>query len=412
MSAARASVATLLVQVVDMAAQFAVGVFVARGLGPEAMGAFTFTYSVTAVLAITLLFGTAEISIPLYAQGEAPAPLLAASLRRLARGTRWCLGLALVITVLAQPSHDALLALGLGLTALLVNGVASTFNAAILGLGLSGKDLRGALLSRALLLGGAALGVVHGSLPLVMASTVVSALALAAWRGFLLQRDRQLVGQALAALRAGTAGLDATLSRRSAAVGWSGVFGMISARIDMMLLERMTSPQVVGEYGAAYRVINGVGAACNAVVVALYPRLASSRERERRITRKLFVVLPTLGVAVLLVSARFSTELITLIYGPRFAAVGATFRVLLIAAAVQVVLAFLSRMVVAAGREGVMPWAQGVAAVVNVTLNAALIGQHQGFGAAIATLVAESTALTVYLLALRFGRRAPHGVPA
>lgn len=412
MSGARASVATLLVQVVDMVAQFAVGVLVARGLGPEAMGAFTFTYSVTAVLAITLLFGTAEISIPLYAQGDDPAPLLAASLRRLLRGARWCLALALSITALSAPSRDALVALALGVSALLVNGVASTFNAAILGLGLSARDLRGALLSRGLLLGGAALGVVHESLPLVMSSAVVSALALAAWRGALLQREQRLVSRAVTGLRGGAGALDAALHRRSSAVGWAGVFGMISARIDMMLLERLTTSQVVGEYGAAYRVINGVGAACNAVVVALYPRLASTRERDRAVTRRLFVALPALGVVTLLVAARYATEVITFIYGPRFSAVGATFRVLLIAAAVQVVLAFLSRLVVAAGREGVMPWAQGLAAVVNVSLNAALIGRHQGLGAAVATLVAEVTALLVYVLVLRVGRRAPQGVPA
>lgn len=81
--------ATLAVQGADMASQLVAGVLVARSLGPEAMGHYTFALAVAGILAIVLLFGAGEVAITLYAgRGHDPGAVLEGSLAALAKGPR------------------------------------------------------------------------------------------------------------------------------------------------------------------------------------------------------------------------------------------------------------------------------------------------------------------------------------
>ena len=78
--------------------------------------------------------------------------------------------------------------LTLALLALIVNGLATTFNYSILGLGASGRDLPVIVLSRAVMLAGVAMGAWRGSLLLAMAGQLAGALTLAAGRALVVHR--------------------------------------------------------------------------------------------------------------------------------------------------------------------------------------------------------------------------------
>ncbi len=404
--------ATLLVQGIDMGSQVLVGVLIARGLGPAAMGHFTFALAVAGILAIVVLWGAGEVAVSLYAGGEEePGAVLEASLRALGRGAVATVAAASAIVAVLRPEGPAVLALALAVAALLANGLASTFNYAILGRRASARDLPVVAASRAILLAGVVAGVLAGSLPLALLGTLLGALALALGRGWLVHRT-------LFPLRPRRDDrVRAIFSRRGRWIGLSSVFGTVSARLDMLLLQRLAPATELGLYGACYRIINGIATGASANAQALFPGLVSgvpaTQARARRLSRLLSLALS----AVPLLTLPFAGAVVVAIYGEGWRDAGTIFSWLLAASALQVQTAFRSRRLVADGRERLLPVGQGLAALVNVGANLALIPALGALGAAVATFAAEAAALSVYLagpalLAALAARRAPRPAPA
>ncbi len=193
-------------------------------------------------------------------------------------------------------------------------------------------------------------------------------------------------------------------SRRGRWIGLSSVFGSISSRIDMIFLEGLSTPVQLGLYGGAYRVINGVATGAGAFAMALFPGLVSADPAARARARKLGI-LASIGLSAgPLLLLPFAGAFITLLYGKGWSDAAPAFAWLLAASVLQVQTAFLSRRLVASGREKVMPFGQGLAAVANVAVNLFLIPTRGALGAAIATFVAEACVLGVYLAGPRVFR--------
>lgn len=400
------ALATVAVQGVDMVSQVAAGVLVARLLGPAAMGDFTFALAVAGVLAIVVLWGASEVSVSLYAGGKhEPAEILEASFRALGRGCTVTVLLTVLLLAVMRPAQSTVVAVALSVTTLLVNGVASTFNYAILGRRASARDLPVVVVARALQLGVVLAGVLAGSLPLAMAGLLLGAVALSAGRALVVQRH-------LFPLRRHRSdAVRAVFSERGRWIGLSSVFGVVSARIDMFLLQRLTPGAELGLYGGCYRVINGVTTGASATAQALFPGMTSGQpELRARAQRNARLVSFGLS-AIPALALPFAAAIAVAIYGEGWREAGPIFGWLLAANVLQVQTAFRSRRLVADGREKLLPFGQGFAAVVNVGLNLTLIPLLGARGAAIATFAAEATALTVYLtgprlLAWRQARRA------
>ena len=388
--------ATIAVQGIDMASQVVAGILVARSMGPVAMGHYTFALAVAGILAIVLLFGASEVSVTLYAgRREDPGAVLEGSLAALAKGTALTILAGTAVGVVLRLDAQGAAALALALTALIVNGVSSTFNYAILGRGQSARDLPVIVVSRSVMIAGVALGAWKGSLVVAMAGQVAGAVTLAAGRGWLVHRHVfPLRPRRDDAVRA-------QFSRRGRWLILSSVFGTISARVDMILLESMSTAVQLGLYGGAYRVINGIATGASAIAMALFPGLVSADPAARARSRKLGILASVGLSAVPLACVPVAGALITLLYGKGWSDAGPTFAWLLGASALQVQTAFLSRRIVAAGREKVMPLGQGAAAIANVGVNLLLIPSMGAHGAAIATFAAEASVLLVYLVAPR-----------
>jgi O-antigen/teichoic acid export membrane protein len=389
----------MLVQGVDMASQVAAGVLVARALGPVAMGHYTFALAVAGILAIVLLFGAGEVAITLYAERKLdPGAVLEGSLAALAKGTGLTVVVGIAIGLGLRLDGEAAAALGLALLALIVNGLATTFNYSILGRGASVRDLPVVALSRAVMLAGVAFGAWRGSLVIAMGGQLAGALALAAGRALVVHRH-------LFPLRPRREALVRELYRRRGRwIGVSSVFGSISARVDMVLLESMSTPVQLGLYGGAYRIINGIATGAGAFAMALFPGLVSADPAARSRARKLGLLASAGLSAGPLLILPFAGAFITFLYGKGWSDAAPTFAWLLAASALQVQTAFLSRRLVAAGREKVMPFGQGMAAAANVGVNLALIPAYGALGAAIATFAAEASVLLVYLVGPRLFR--------
>jgi len=388
--------ATMAVQVIDMGSQVVAGVMVARALGPVAMGHYTFALAVAGILAIVLLFGAGEVSITLYAgRKHDPGAVLEGSLAALAKGTALTVLVGLAIGLGLRLDAEGAAALALALLALVVNGVGATCNYAILGRDASVRDLPVIAISRAVMLAGVAFGAWRGNLLLAMSGQLAGALTLAGGRALLVHRH-------IFPLRPRRdEEVRAHFRNRGRWIGLSSVFGSISARIDMVLLEAMSTPVQLGLYGGAYRIINGVSTGAGAFAMALFPGLVSADPAARARSRKLGI-LASIGLSAgPLFLLPFAGAVITLLYGKGWSEAAPAFAWLLAASVLQVQTAFLSRRMVASGREKVMPFGQGLAAFVNVGVNLFLIPSRGALGAAVATFAAEACVLAVYLLGPR-----------
>jgi O-antigen/teichoic acid export membrane protein len=123
----------------------------------------------------------------------------------------------------------------------------------------------------------------------------------------------------------------------------------------------------------------------------------AARARSRKLG-----ILASLGLSAgPLLLLPFAGAFITLLYGKGWSEAAPAFAWLLGASVLQVQTAFLSRRLVAGGREKVMPFGQGLAAFANVGVNLLLIPSMGALGAAIATFVAEACVLAVYLVGPR-----------
>ncbi len=388
--------ATIAVQGIDMTSQVAAGVLVARALGPVAMGHYTFALAVAGILAIVLLFGAGEVAITLYAgRAHPPGAVLEGSLAALAKGTgiTVVVGVALALGMRLDP--EAAGALALALAALVVNGLGTTFNYAILGRQASARDLPVIAVSRAVMLAGVALGAWRGSLLQAMGGQLAGALTLALGRALLVHRHIFPVRPHR------DAGVRDHFARRGRWIGVSSIFGSISARVDMILLEGLSTPVQLGLYGGAYRVINGVATGAGAIAMALFPGLVSSDPATRARARRTGLLASFAISAGPVLVLPLAGTVITLLYGQGWSGAGPMFGWLLAASALQVQTAFLSRRIVASGQERLLPFGQGLAAVANVGMNLALIPTRGALGAAMATFVAEACVLLVYLVAPR-----------
>ncbi|UCF47362.1 MAG: polysaccharide biosynthesis C-terminal domain-containing protein, partial [Myxococcales bacterium] len=200
------------------------------------------------------------------------------------------------------------------------------------------------------------------------------------------------------------------LWHRGRKVGVGTVFGSITARADMLLLGGLVGPAATGLYAASYRFVNGLDAVTIAVATGLYPRLVRNLAGPSGIPRfATFVGVGFCGSAAVLCLVPFAESMVTLVYGPEFAAAGELLSVLLIAGAAQVSVAFIHKWWIANVREGLVPRAQGLSAAVNVTLNVLWIPSFGALGAAWATVVSQLTLLAFHGVALWLARpaRAP-----
>ncbi len=187
-------------------------------------------------------------------------------------------------------------------------------------------------------------------------------------------------------------------------IGLNGMLLMLLMRVDVLFLEAMQGAAAVAVYALAYRLLETVLFVTYAVNQAVFPVLSASREPalwrrgyERSLSVGGFVYLPFM--AVCLVSG---PELIGLLFGDRYAAEGGQVLAWLAPSPLLFAVAFFASILLMA-MEAPRPMliTTGVATVVNIGLNAALIPVWSGGGAAVATTIAYALQAVGMQLVLR-----------
>lgn len=195
--------------------------------------------------------------------------------------------------------------------------------------------------------------------------------------------------------------------RRSWPVGLSTVIVYsYFANIDTVILAAARSADEAGLYSAPYRtflVFNIVGSfAAYAVMPALARYSAAGHEpAANAYLVRVLRLLACYGVGVVGLSLVGGREIISLLFGERFAPMAPTFTVLCIGAAWYVVGAPAGHGLIAADRNRRFLAGAAIAGVLNLTLNLALIPPFGTLGAATATTLALFAASLTWLAGRR-----------
>ncbi len=186
---------------------------------------------------------------------------------------------------------------------------------------------------------------------------------------------------------------------------WFWVLTTVYFRVDVILLSKLTNSEVVGWYGAAYKLFETLMFLPTILsLVIMYPILArlsaQSRDGLRFAMDKGLSVLLMLGTPICVGLFTLAGPIITLIYGDKdFAPAVPALQWL----AVALFLLYVNHMMVVSlwslNQETKMIPAAGVAVFINIGVNFVLIPRYAHLGAAASTVVTELF-LTAYVLAV------------
>lgn len=196
----------------------------------------------------------------------------------------------------------------------------------------------------------------------------------------------------------------------AAPLGVSSIFTMLNSRADTFLLTYLRTQVEVGVYNAAYRFLDAGTLVALALSTPLIPVLArkwtEGPEAARRTYRRVIETIAVGAVPLAIATPLLSGVAIRSIYGAEFTAAGPVLNVL---AWVQVILLYClvsSSMNLATGDVHPAYWNAAIATAANVSLNLVLIPRFGILGAAWATLASEILLLSVsqYYVVKRLGR--------
>jgi O-antigen/teichoic acid export membrane protein len=194
-----------------------------------------------------------------------------------------------------------------------------------------------------------------------------------------------------------------TLMRAAAAIGLTSVFAAVLFRVDMTMLAAFESDAVVGDYGAAYRLLEATLFVSWSVSSAVYPvfsRLSLTSVPpvgyvfERGVKLGVALTLPLAAGAVVL-----ADPVVRTLYGADYAQAADALRLLAPAIALFPVCYVAGSLLVSQHRQKAMMAVYGVVAVENILANLVLIPWLSLEGAALATSSSQLL-VTVALLAV------------
>lgn len=409
----RGSLGSIGVKAVYVLVQFAVGVLLARMLGPEGLGIYAFIMALVHLLVIGAQFGFpaflvrsvavsraqnayAEIKGQIIGAGQI---VLALSLTLMAVGFLWLSGAGLAFGGI---SRSALVA---GLFLLPLLALTATSSGAIRGLG----------------------HVIVGQLPdqVVRPITFLSVLLTLHVSGVVLTPERTLLAHGLAAFVALTLAAVVLLrllpdpARRTVAdmqraqlLRQSMPFLLLAGaqvlnyQTDVLMLGLLTTQEQVGLYRVALQVSDGVGVALFALSAAIAPQLARLHAQGdwRHIQRVLvyshrggvLLVLPlALGVAL------FSGPLLTLVFGEVYRPASSALEILALGKVAYASVGFSGLALSMLGRPGTAAIITLATVGMNVVLNLVLIPRYGIEGAALATVVSQFAVAAAGILYMR-----------
>lgn len=190
-------------------------------------------------------------------------------------------------------------------------------------------------------------------------------------------------------------------------IAFTSLLGTIYLRIDQVMLHRMVSDSVLGQYVAAVKVSEMFEMLPAALMFTLAPILAVSVAEPQRFRSYVdrafrYFMVAACGLCVLMtVGARI---IVRVMYGKQFSPAAPLLAVLIWSEIAVFFAAVVVNVLIAHNQERLLPIPTLVGAAVNVGLNLVLIPRYAAAGAAWATVFSYTFAWMVALLFLRQAR--------
>ena len=201
------------------------------------------------------------------------------------------------------------------------------------------------------------------------------------------------------------------LMRASLAIGLAGVFAIVLFRVDTAMLAAFKPKEVVGRYGAAYRLLEATLFVAWSVGAAAYP--VFSRLTAVSVPSVGLVFQRSLKLAVALTlplaagSLVLAQPLLRLLYGSSYENAATALRLLAPAIALYPICYITGYLLVSQDRQRVLTWVYGLVALENVLANLVLIPWLSLNGAALGTSISQ---LLVAVAFVAFAERAAGGI--
>ncbi len=177
----------------------------------------------------------------------------------------------------------------------------------------------------------------------------------------------------------------------------AGIFNRIYTHIDIILLSKLAGDAYVGWYGVANKFVFALQFIPSAFVASIYPAMSNyfehSKEKLQKTFERAMIYLMIISVPICFGAISLSREIITTLYGSKF--INSILPLNLFS--VSLVFVFLyfpvGSLLNASNRQKRNTANMGIAMVINVLLNIALIPKYNLAGAAIASIVSQGVML-------------------
>ena len=377
-------------------------VVMARELGQEGFGDFTFALSLALMTTVFAGFGIDQVIARTVSRDRSGAARLMTDALTVKIGFG-VLGIliALVVAFAGGYATDVKVAVGVLAVAAVVELVTKIFHATFQGL----DDMRPValafLIQRYFT---AAVGIA-----LLLAGGGVVAMALVYLAGAVLAQlfiGLRLAARAIRPHRKVETTRARALVVGSFALGMTLILNTALFRVDATLLSLMKGNDDVGIYGAAYRLLESTLFLSYTFVTALLPTLSRLSRTSTPTLGQAYEVGSKLVATVLLpigvVFVAFAEPIVDLLYSDEFAAAVTPVRLLGAAAALYGVAYLGSYVLIAQSRYlAVLPWATLGVLVFNVVANLLIIPEHSYDGAAAVTSASEALLAIVFVIYAR-----------
>jgi polysaccharide transporter, PST family len=223
----------------------------------------------------------------------------------------------------------------------------------------------------------------------VLAAVIESTLFWAYGRRFLAERGKFLRERAW------------TVFSHSFPIAFTSLLAMIYMRIDQVMLHKMTSDFVLGQYVAAVRVSELFEMLPAALMMTLAPILAVSvadARKFRSYTDRAFRYFMVAACGLCVVMTVGSRLIVHGLYGKQFLPAAPLLAVLIWSEIAVFFAAVVGNVMVVCNRQNLLPIPTLAGAAINVALNLVLIPRYAAMGAACATLISYTVAWMVVLL--------------
>ncbi|HJR97321.1 MAG TPA: flippase, partial [Actinomycetota bacterium] len=201
------------------------------------------------------------------------------------------------------------------------------------------------------------------------------------------------------------AGSFAPLLRKSTPFALDDALSLAYIRLDTILLGIIVGAHAVGLYQSATNLVLYLNILPRMLNLSMYPRMSRAWPGQvaelRRLLDSSLLILGAIAVPITVGSLLLAPRIFAVMYGSRFESAVLAYQLLVPIIPMRMLGNSLGTALTAADRQTQRTVAVGVAAVVNVSLNLALIPRWSFFGAVVATLVTETGLFVAYAVMLR-----------